>query len=214
MNTDILQKIEAPQIKKVPDLRSGDVVRVHQKIKEGKKERIQVFEGVVLRVKGGGLRKSFIVRKMSFGIGVERCFLIHSPVIEKIEVKKRSKVRRSYLTYLRSLTGKKARLKDKQFDSLLVNVQAESKETASGEDVEDLEKVSESEKTDRELTEFDADKVSGTKIEEVSLSEVEKTENKKADSEDEIKEGLDEDDHQKIEIEGIESGIEEAEKKQ
>lgn len=212
MDTKLLEKIESPQIKKVPDVQSGDLVRVHQKIKEGKKERIQVFEGVVLRVRGGGLRKSFIVRKISFGIGVERCFLIHSPNIEKIEVKKRAKVRRAYLTYLRSLTGKKARLKDKQFDSLIVNVQPEP-EVDEAQEVEKKPKEEKTEETiDAEITELDAEKVGSAEIEEVPLEEVEKEEIKAAEAEDEIKEGLDEDDHQKMEIEAAEEGIEEAEK--
>ncbi len=125
MNTKLLTKIEEKQIKKVPEIRSGDTVRVHQKIKEGNKERIQIFEGVVIRLKGGGIRQSFLVRKISFGVGVEKNFLIQSPNIAKIEVKKRAKVRQAYLGYLRNLTGKSARLKDKQFDSLAVNVEEE-----------------------------------------------------------------------------------------
>lgn len=211
MNSQLLEKIEGPQLKKVPEIRPGDLIRVHQKIKEGKKERIQVFEGVVLRVKGGGLRKSFIVRKISFGIGVERSFPIHSPNIEKIEIKKRAKVRRAYLTYLRSLTGKKARLKDEQFDSLVVNVQPEIEEEVKAEKVSEAPEENNDNK-DAELTELDADKVADNKIEEVPLSEVQKEEIAAADSEDEIKEGLDDDDHQKIQIEAIEEGVEEAEK--
>jgi len=239
MNSQLLAKIEGPQLKKVPEIRPGDLVRVNQKIKEGKKERIQVFEGVVLRVKGGGLRKSFIVRKISFGIGVERSFPIHSPNIEKIEIKKRAKVRRAYLTYLRSLTGKKARLKDEQFDSLVVNVQPEIEEDPSTpeatKDKDELKEegkevsgdvseesmiskeVSETPKEkndnkDAELTELDADKIAAAEIEEVPLSEVQKEEIAAAEAEDEIKEGLDDDDHQKIQIEAIEEGVEEAEK--
>jgi len=125
MNSQRLTKLHTNQIKKVPELRPGDTVRVHQKIKEGNKERIQVFEGVVLRVKGGGLNQTFLVRKVSFGIGVEKNYLIHSPNIAKIEVKKRAKVRQAYLGYLRNLTGKSARLKDKQFDMLAVNIKEE-----------------------------------------------------------------------------------------
>lgn len=229
MNTQLLEKIEKNQLKKVPDIKPGDLIRVHQKIKEGKKERVQVFEGVVLRVKGGGLRRSFIVRKISFGVGVERSFLIHSPNIEKIEVKKRAKVRRAYLTYLRSLTGKKARLKDQQFDSLVVNVQEEKEEVLSSSetnnsdsdsDNQKIEQVSEKSlsdidkdgEKDAELTELDVEKIGDNKIEEVPLSEVQKEETAQAEAEDEIKEGLDEDDHQKMEIESIEEGLEEAEK--
>lgn len=137
MNTKLLTKIEEKQIKKVPEIRPGDTVRVHQKIKEGNKERIQIFEGVVIRLKGGGIRQSFLVRKISFGVGVEKNFLIQSPNIAKIEVKKRAKVRQAYLGYLRNLTGKSARLKDKQFDSLTVNIEdnpsAHSTEAQGGE---------------------------------------------------------------------------------
>lgn len=125
MNTRILTQIESNYTGKVPEIRPGDTVRVHQKIKEGNKERIQIFEGVVLRIRGGGIRQSFLVRKVSFGVGVEKNFPLYSPNIAKIEIKKRAKVRRAYLSYLRNLTGKSARLKDKQFDSLAVNVQEE-----------------------------------------------------------------------------------------
>ncbi len=205
MNTQLLEKIEKSQLKKVPEVRPGDLVRVHQKIKEGKKERIQIFEGVVLRVRGGGLRKSFIVRKISFGIGVEKSFLMHAPNIIKVEIKKRAKVRRAYLTYLRRLTGKKARLKDEQFDSLVVNVEPEPIET--DKESEKGEKTS-----DSEIAEIDPAKTANVEVVEVPLSEVEKEEIKQAEAEDETKEGLDEDDHQKIEIEEVEKGIEEAEK--
>lgn len=205
MNTKLLEKIEEPHLKNVPDVKAGDLVRVHQKIKEGKKERVQVFEGVILRVRGGGIKKSIIVRKISFGVGVEKSFPVHAPNIEKIEVKKRAKVRRAYLTYLRNLTGKKARLRDKQFDSLVVNVQPEP-------EIEEESVKKDDNKIDGELTELDVDKVAAGSVEEVPLEEVEKEEIKKAEAEDEIKEGLDEDDHQKTEIEETEKGIEEAEK--
>jgi large subunit ribosomal protein L19 len=120
-----LEKINQEQLKKVPKLKPGDTVRVHAKIIEGNKERIQIFEGVVLRVKGGGTNTSFIVRKISFSVGVERTFLLHSPKISKIQVVKRARVRRAYLTYLRTLRGKKAKLREKQFDALAVNVEEE-----------------------------------------------------------------------------------------
>lgn len=156
MNTKLLNKIEEKQIKKVPEMRPGDTVRVHQKIKEGNKERVQIFEGVVIRLKGGGIRQSFLVRKISFGVGVEKNFLIQSPNIAKIEVKKRAKVRQAYLGYLRNLTGKSARLKDKQFDSLAVNIKDEPIEEApvptSTEELAEAEEAT-AEKEDREGTE-------------------------------------------------------------
>jgi len=95
----------------LPEFESGDTVRVHVKIKEGDKERIQVFEGVVIKRSGGGLRESFTVRKISYGVGVERIFPVHSPRIDKIEVSKFGKVRRAKLYYLRDRRGKSARLK-------------------------------------------------------------------------------------------------------
>ena len=96
----------------LPEFRVGDTVRVHVKIKEGDKERIQVFEGVVIARKNGDLRSTFTVRKTSFGQGVERIFPLHSPVIDKIEVAKKGKVRRAKLYYLRALRGKAAKIKE------------------------------------------------------------------------------------------------------
>ncbi len=108
-----IQRIELGQMRMdAPSLRSGDKVRVHYRIREGEKVRIQVFEGVMIGQKRGGLRASITVRKMSFGIGVERIFPIHSPLIEKIELVNHQRVRRSKLYYLRELRGKAARLKE------------------------------------------------------------------------------------------------------
>jgi large subunit ribosomal protein L19 len=100
----------------LPPFRSGDTVRVHVNITEGDKQRIQVFEGVVLRRRGGGRSATFSVRKLSYGIGVERVFPIESPAVTKVEIKSRGHVRRSRLYYLRGLTGKKARLRSKVRD--------------------------------------------------------------------------------------------------
>jgi large subunit ribosomal protein L19 len=97
-----------------PEFRSGDTVRVHVRIKEGDKERIQVFEGVVLQRRRAGASSSFIVRKISYGVGVERIFPLHSPTIAKIEVKARGRVRRARLTYLRDLSGKAARIRERE----------------------------------------------------------------------------------------------------
>jgi len=109
-----MEKILAKYIKKnAPELRSGDTIKVHLKVKEGNKERVQIFEGLVIAVKhGAGLDGTFTVRKESFGIGVERVFPLHSPRIVKIERVKQSKVRRAKLYYMRDLSGKNARLKD------------------------------------------------------------------------------------------------------
>ncbi|MGC8917385.1 MAG: 50S ribosomal protein L19 [Thermoanaerobaculum sp.] len=106
-----LRKIEASLLRTdIPDFGPGDTVRVHVKVREGDKERIQVFEGVVLGKRGGGIRETFTVRKVSYGVGVERVFPVHSPNIDKIEVVRHAKVRRAKLYYLRNLKGKAARL--------------------------------------------------------------------------------------------------------
>jgi large subunit ribosomal protein L19 len=108
MNTDILKKIEEGQYKKRPDVRVGDTVKLHIKIKEGEKERVQIFEGVVIALKGSGLSSTITVRKISYGIGVEKIFPLHSPVLAKIEVVKRGTVRKSKLYYLRKRVGRRA----------------------------------------------------------------------------------------------------------
>jgi len=110
---DIIKKIEEEQLKsEVPQFRVGDTVRVHAKIKEGEKERIQVFEGVVLKKQGGSNRATFTVRKTSNGIGVEKTWPLHSPNVEKVEVVRAGKVRRAKLNYLRGRVGKSAKVKE------------------------------------------------------------------------------------------------------
>lgn len=110
-----LDVVEASHLRDdVPDFRPGDTVKVHVRVVEGSRSRIQVFEGVVIARKGGGLRETFTVRKVSFGVGVERTFPLHSPVIEMIEVERRGKVRRAKLYYLRDRVGKKARIKERR----------------------------------------------------------------------------------------------------
>ncbi len=98
----------------IPDFRPGDTVKVHVRVVEGNRERIQVFQGVVIARRGGGTRETFTVRKVSFGVGVERTFPLHSPIIAKIEVVSQGKVRRAKLYYLRDRVGKKARIKEKR----------------------------------------------------------------------------------------------------
>ncbi len=110
---NLVDRVEAKEMKKeVTDVHIGDTVKVHMRIVEGEKERIQMIEGVVIKMRGGGARKTLTVRKISFGIGVERIFPFHSPRVEKIEVVKRSKIRQAKLYYLRELRGKAARLKE------------------------------------------------------------------------------------------------------
>jgi large subunit ribosomal protein L19 len=107
-----IEQLEKEQMRMdLPNFRPGDTVKVHVKIKEGEKERIQVFEGIVIRRRSGGSRASFTVRKISYGVGVERIFPTHSPVIDRIEVLQRGKVRRAKLYYLRQLRGKAARIR-------------------------------------------------------------------------------------------------------
>lgn len=109
-----LEIVEQPHLVTRPDMRSGDTVRVHVKVREGDKERIQVFEGLVIGQHRGGVRATFTVRKVSFGQGVERIFPLHSPTIDKIEVLRSAKVRRAKLYFLRDLRGKAARMKEKK----------------------------------------------------------------------------------------------------
>lgn len=110
---DIIREITKDQLKNdVPAFRPGDTVKVHVKVREGQRERIQVFEGIVIRRNGGGVSETFTVRKISYGVGVERTFPLHSPNIDKIEVVRHGKVRRAKLYYLRKLTGKAARIKE------------------------------------------------------------------------------------------------------
>ena len=110
--TDLVEKSRLRD--DIPEFRPGDAVRVHVRVAEAGRERIQVFQGVVIRRQGGGLRETFTVRKMSFGVGVERTFPLHSPTIGKIEVVTKGRVRRAKLYYLRELRGKKARIRERR----------------------------------------------------------------------------------------------------
>jgi len=113
MNMNIIKEIEAEQLKEsVAEFSVGDTVKVHAKIKEGNRERIQVFEGTVIKRQGGSNRETFTVRKQSNGVGVEKTWLLHSPSVEKIEVIRKGKVRRAKLFYLRDRVGKKAKVKE------------------------------------------------------------------------------------------------------
>jgi large subunit ribosomal protein L19 len=107
-----IEAVERPQLAERPRMKSGDTVRVHVKVREGDKERVQVFEGIIIGLHRGGLRASFTVRKVSFGQGVERIFPLHSPVIQKVEVIRSARVRRAKLYFLRDLKGKAARMKE------------------------------------------------------------------------------------------------------
>ena len=110
---DIIKSIEHEQLKsKIPVINIGDTVRVHVRVKEGNRERIQVFEGIVIKRQGGGTKETFTVRRISYGVGVEKTFLIHSPKVEKVEIKRAGRVRRAKLYYLRDRVGKSAKTKE------------------------------------------------------------------------------------------------------
>lgn len=138
MSFQLIQKVNEAQKKaQVVDVRSGDTVRVHQKVKEGNKERIQIFEGVVIRTDNKKSHTSRItVHKIASGVGVEKSFLLHSPMIEKVEVVRRSKVRRNFLSFLRQRSGKSARLTAVQFDRDAVNSANDVKATEVAEATE------------------------------------------------------------------------------
>ena len=144
MSFALIDKVNQEQKKHaVVDVRSGDTVRVHQKIKEGNKERIQVFEGVVIRTDNKKSHTSRItVRKIASGVGVEKSFLLHNPLVEKVEIVRRSKVRRNFLSYLRDRSGKSARLTAVKFDREGVNTLEEAPvaEVPATEEVVEAEK--------------------------------------------------------------------------
>lgn len=141
MSFALIQKVNDQQKKAaVVDVRSGDTVRVYQKIKEGNKERIQMFEGVVIRTDNKQSHTARItVRKVTSGVGVEKSFLLHSPLVDKVEVVRRAKVRRNYLSFLRNRSGKSARLTAKNFDRELVNAANNVKEEAPQVEAEQAE---------------------------------------------------------------------------
>ena len=110
---DIIKSIEHEQLKnKIPELKVGDTVKVHQRIKEGNRERIQVFEGIIIKKQGGGVNATFTVRRVAYGVGVEKTFLVHSPMVEKVELVRVGKARRAKLYYLRDRIGKAAKTKE------------------------------------------------------------------------------------------------------
>ena len=189
---DIVKSIEHEQLKnKIPDLKVGNTVKVHARIKEGNKERIQVFEGTIIKVQGSGVNKTFTVRKISYGVGVEKTFLIHSPLVEKVELVRVGHARRAKLFYLRDKVGKAAktreiagaRIEDKEIEikgaevveEPASEVEAVSEETAVNEVVETpVEEVAETPAEATETTEAPVEeKAAETATKEVAEEKVE-----------------------------------------
>lgn len=149
----------------IPEFRPGDTVKVHVRVVEGSRERVQVFQGVVIRRQGGGLRETFTVRKISFGVGVERTFPLHSPSIARLEIVARGRVRRAKLYYLRELRGKKARIKERRIDDAklaALEAAALAARETEPEEADDLEaEGSEAEDSVRPLTETEVETSAG-----------------------------------------------------
>lgn len=146
MSQAILNHVTQSLLRKVPDVRAGQTVKIFQKIKEGEKERTQIFEGLIIKVSSGhNISKTFTVRKLVDGIGVEKIFPLHSPIISKIEIVKEGKVRSSKLYYMRDLSGKSARLRETMFDA--TPDESEEKVTKKEEKEEVAEEPKEEEKT-------------------------------------------------------------------
>ena len=169
---DIIKSIEHEQLKtKIPELKVGNTVKVHARIKEGNKERIQIFEGIIIKVQGSGVNKTFTVRKISYGVGVEKTFLVHSPLVEKVELVRVGKARRAKLFYLRDRIGKAAktkeiagaRIEDKEIVIKGAEVPVEGEAETEEEVVESVAEVKE---TEPEVTEEVATKPTETKVEE------------------------------------------------
>lgn len=171
---DIIKSIEHEQLKNtIPDLKVGNTVRVHVKIKEGNKERIQVFEGIIIKVQGGGVNQTFTVRKISYGVGVEKTFLVHSPLVEKVELVRVGKARRARLFYLRDRVGKAAKTKE------MVGARIENREITIKEDLAE-EPVEEKTEVVEEPAKETAPVAEETKTE-TTPAEAKKEEEKKAE---------------------------------
>ena len=162
---DILKSIEHEQLKnKIPELKIGNTVRVHVRIKEGNKERIQVFEGIIIKKQGGGVNETFTVRRISYGVGVEKTFLVHSPMVEKVELVRVGKARRAKLYYLRDRVGKAAKTKEK------IGARIEDREIIIKEEVVPGESVAEETATEADV----AEAVEAVKAEEAKVEETKK----------------------------------------
>ena len=168
---DIIKSIEHEQLKnKIPDLKIGDTIRVHQKIKEGNRERIQVFEGIIIKKQNGGVNATFTVRKISYGVGVEKTFLIHSPLVEKVELVRVGRARRARLFYLRNRVGKSAKTKE------MVGARIEDKEIVIKEQLDEAPAVQETEQDAKKVVETQEVKETAEVVETPVVEET-KTEN-------------------------------------
>jgi len=160
---DIIKSIEHEQLKnKIPVLDIGNTVRVHVRVKEGNRERIQVFEGIIIKVQGGGLNQTFTVRRVAYGVGVEKTFLIHSPAVEKVEVVRVGKARRAKLFYLRDRVGKSAKTKEQVGARIVTN-----EITVKEELVEEAPEEAPAIETETPVVQEVVDTVKEEKIEEV-----------------------------------------------
>lgn len=178
---DIIKAIEHEQLKaKIPDLKVGNTVKVHVRIKEGNKERIQIFEGIIIKVQGAGVNKTFTVRKISYGVGVEKTFLIHSPLVEKVELVRVGKARRAKLFYLRDRVGKSAKTKE------LIGARIEDKEIIIKGEEAPVEEAPVEEAVKTEETASEVVKEEPAKAEETS--EKETVEDKETPVEEAVKE--------------------------
>ncbi len=165
---DIIKSIEHEQLKnKIPELKVGNTVKVHVRIKEGNKERIQVFEGIIIKVQGGGVNQTFTVRKISYGVGVEKTFLVHSPLVEKVELVRVGKARRARLFYLRDRIGKAAKTKEQ------VGARIEDREIVIKEDLaeEPVAEVTEEVTTDATSVENAPEEAPAIETEKVAVQE-------------------------------------------
>ncbi len=180
---DIIKSIEHEQLKnKIPELKVGNTVRVHVRIKEGNKERIQVFEGIIIKVQGGGVNQTFTVRKTSYGVGVEKTFLVHSPLVEKVELVRVGKARRAKLFYLRDRIGKSAktkeqigaRIEDKEIVLKEELAEEEPTETTEVTEVAENTKTTEESKEVVETVEAPAEEKEEAKAEETAAETDEK----------------------------------------
>ena len=178
---DIIKSIEHEQLKnKIPELKVGDTVKVHQRIKEGNRERVQIFEGIIIKKQGGGVNATFTVRKIAYGVGVEKTFLVHSPMVEKVELVRVGKARRAKLYYLRDRVGKAAKTKENtgaRIEDKEITLKAEVTEEAEVP-VESAPEEAPAVETETPVVEEVVDTVKEENVETVKEEPVEKKEEK------------------------------------